>query len=134
MVVDVVSEPEVPVMVTVEFPVAAALLAVRVSTLVPVVGFVPKAAVTPVGNPDAVRVTLPAKGLTSVTEIVSVTLLPRVTVRVGAEALSVKLPAPAPPQVTPLRANDVGAVLVVPFHVPLNPIPVRLPPAGMLPL
>jgi len=40
-----------------------------------VVGLVPNAAVTPVGNPDAARVTLPAKGLTSVTVMVSVPLL-----------------------------------------------------------
>ena len=45
--------PEVPVMVTVAVPVVAVALAVRVSTLVPVVGFVPNAAVTPLGRPDA---------------------------------------------------------------------------------
>ena len=68
--------PEVPVMVTVELPVVAVELAVRVSTLVPVVGFVPKAAVTPLGRPEAARVTLPVNPPTSVTVIVLVPLPP----------------------------------------------------------
>jgi hypothetical protein len=71
-----VSEPEVPVMVTVEVPTVAVLLAVSVRTLDPVTGLAPNAAVTPLGNPDAARVTLPENGLTSVIEMVSVALLP----------------------------------------------------------
>lgn len=59
MVVLALSVPEVPVMVTVAVPVVAELLAVRVSRLVPVVGFVPNVAVTPLGRPDADSVTLP---------------------------------------------------------------------------
>jgi hypothetical protein len=59
MVVVAVRLPEVPVMVTVAAPVVAVALAVSVSTLVPVVGFVPKAAVTPLGRPEAASVTLP---------------------------------------------------------------------------
>jgi hypothetical protein len=76
MVVVAVSVPEVPVMVTVELPNVAVLLAVNVSTLVLVVGLVANAAVTPVGRPEAARVTLPANGLTSVTVMVSVALAP----------------------------------------------------------
>ena len=76
MEVDAVSVPEVPVMVTVEFPVVAVPLAVSVSMLLPVAGLVPKVAVTPLGRADAARVTLPANGLISVTVMVSVTLLP----------------------------------------------------------
>jgi hypothetical protein len=53
---------------------------------------------------------------------------------VAAEGFSEKLPVPTPPHVVPFKANDVGTALVVPFHVPLKPIPVRLPPAAMLPL
>ena len=83
--------PEVPVMVTVEVPVVAVELAVRVSTLVPVVGFVPNAAGTPLGNPDAARVTLPLNPFTSVTVMVLVPLLPWVTVRLLGESESVKL-------------------------------------------
>ncbi|MFZ0808530.1 MAG: hypothetical protein WAN03_20220, partial [Candidatus Sulfotelmatobacter sp.] len=58
-VVFAVKLPEVPVIVTVAFPVVAVLLAVSVITLDPVVGFVPNVAVTPLGKPDAARLTLP---------------------------------------------------------------------------
>lgn len=83
--------PEVPVIVTVELPVVAVELAVRVRTLVPVVGFVPKAAVTPLGRPDADRVTPPLNPPTSVTEIVLVPLLPCVIDRLLGESDKVKL-------------------------------------------
>jgi len=83
--------PEVPVMVTVEDPVVAVALAVSVSTLVPVVGFVPNAAVTPLGRPDAASVTLPVNPPTSVTVMVLVPLLPCVTVTLLGESESVKL-------------------------------------------
>ena len=76
MVVLAVRPPEVPVMVTVDVPVVAELLAVRVSTLDPVVGFVPNDAVTPLGKPDAARVTLPLNPFAPVTVIVSVAWLP----------------------------------------------------------
>jgi hypothetical protein len=121
-------------MVAVDVPAVAVELAANVTTLAPVVGLVPKVAVTPAGNPLAARVTLPAKGLTSVTVIVSVPLAPCAIDKAPAEGFSVKLPRLAAPQVTPLTANEVGTALVVPFHVPLNPIPVRLPPAATLPL
>ena len=75
MVVVAVTLPEVPVMVIVDVAAVAVLLAVSVSTLVPVVGLVPNAAVTPLGSPDAARVTLPVNPPTSVTPIVSVPLL-----------------------------------------------------------
>ena len=76
MVVDAVSVPEVPLMVIVEVPAAAVLLATNVTTLVPVVGLVPNVAVTPVGSPEAASVTLPLKGLISFTVMVSVPLAP----------------------------------------------------------
>ena len=76
MVVVADNVPDVPVIVTVEDPVVAVLLAVKVSTLLPVVGFVPNEAVTPLGRPDAVSVTLPVNPPTSVTLIVLVPLLP----------------------------------------------------------
>lgn len=88
--------PEVPVMVTVALPVVAVALAVSVSTLLPVVGFVPNDAVTPLGRPDAARVTLPLNPSTSVTVIVLVPLLPWVIVRLLGEADSVKLGDPDP--------------------------------------
>lgn len=83
--------PEVPVIVTVEVPVVAVLLAVRVSTLVPLVGFVPNDAVTPLGRPDAASVTLPLNPPRSVTVIVLVPLLPWLIVRLLGESESVKL-------------------------------------------
>jgi len=91
MVAVAVKLPEVPVMVTVADPVVAVLLAVSVSTLVPVVGFVPNDAVTPLGRPDAASVTLPENPPTSVTVIVLVPLLPCVTDTLLGEADRVKL-------------------------------------------
>jgi hypothetical protein len=90
-VVVAVKLPDVPVMVTVAVPVVAVLLAVRVKVLVEVVGFVLNAAVTPLGNPDAARVTLPENPPTSVTVIVLVPLPPCVTATLVGEAASVKL-------------------------------------------
>jgi hypothetical protein len=90
-VVVAVRVPDVPVIVTVDVPVVAVALAVSVSTLVPVVGFVPKVAVTPLGRPDAARVTLPVNPPTSFTVIVLVPLLPWVIVRLLGESESVKL-------------------------------------------
>jgi hypothetical protein len=135
IVVDVVSVPEVPVIVAAEVPAVAVLLAANVTTLAPVVGFVPNVAVTPLGNPDAASVTLPVNVPISVTAMVSVPLAPWAIDRVGVEGASVKLPVDVePPQVVPFTANDAGAALATPFQVPLNPMPERLPPAGMLPL
>jgi len=116
MVVPEVSVPEVPVMVTAATPTVAVLLAVNVSTLVPVVGLVPNAAVTPPGSPEAARVTLPANGLTSVTVMVSVALLPRLIDSALAEGFSVKLP----PVVT------VRAMVVVLLIVPEVPVMVTV--------
>ena len=76
IVANAVSAPEVPLIVIVDVPVAAVLLAVSVSTLEPVAGFVANAAVTPLGNPVAASVTAPVNPPTSLTEIVLVPLLP----------------------------------------------------------
>src|SRR5580658_2704745 len=91
MLVVAVKLPDVPVMVTVAAPVVAVALAARVNTLLPVVGFVPNVAVTPVGRPEAARVTLPVKPPMSVTAIVLVPLLPCTTLNVLGVADSVKL-------------------------------------------
>jgi hypothetical protein len=53
--------PEAPVMVTVNVPVVAVLFAVRVSVLVLVVVLGLKDAVTPVGRPEADKLTLALK-------------------------------------------------------------------------
>lgn len=50
--------PDTPVTVTVEVPTVALALAVKVNVLVVVAGLGLKAAVTPLGNPEALKVTL----------------------------------------------------------------------------
>ena len=72
MVVVADNDPEVPLMVTVDVPVAAVALAVRVSVLLPVVEAGLKDAVTPAGNPEAARLTLPENPFSSVTLICDV--------------------------------------------------------------
>jgi len=86
-----VSVPLTPVMVTVDVPVVAVELAVKVTTLVEVVGLVPKLAVTPLGRPEADKVTLPVKPPEGVTVMVLLPLLPWVTLRLVGEAERVKL-------------------------------------------
>ena len=84
MVVVALVEPEVPVMVMVEDPTVAAALAVSVS--VPPL----HAAVTPLGRPEAAKVTVPLNPFTSVTVMVSVAVLPWVSDRLAADGASVK--------------------------------------------
>ena len=92
IVVVAVRLPEVPVIVTVAVPVVAVLLAVSVSALVLVAGFVPNVAVTPLGKPEAARVTLPENPPRSVTVIVLVPpVAPCVMLRLLGEAASEKL-------------------------------------------
>src|SRR5215471_15085970 len=78
-------------MVTVEVPGVAVELAVNVTTLVEVVGFVPKLAVTPAGKPEADKVTLPVKPPEEVTVIVLLPLDPWLTLKLAGEADSEKL-------------------------------------------
>jgi hypothetical protein len=64
-------------MVTVVVPAVAASLAVSVRTLVPLVGFVPQVADTPVGNVDVTaRFTLPVNPYCGVIVMVDVPELP----------------------------------------------------------
>jgi hypothetical protein len=87
--------PEVPVMVTVAVPVVAELLAVSVRVLVVVAGFVLNDAVTPLGNPDADKLTLPLNPFCGVTVSVLAPFVPCVIVKPLGEAESVKLAAGA---------------------------------------
>jgi hypothetical protein len=57
-VVDAVAEPEVPVMVSVAGPSAAVLLAVSISSELPIAGLATKDAVTPLGRPETLKLTL----------------------------------------------------------------------------
>ncbi len=65
-----------PVIVTVDVPVAAPLLAVSVNVLVVVVLLGLNDAVTPLGRPEVDRATLPLKPFCGVTVIVLVPLVP----------------------------------------------------------
>lgn len=72
--------PAVPVIVTLDAPAAAALVAVKVSVLVPDALAAPNAAVTPAGNPDAARVTVPLKPFCGATLMVLLTEPPGATI------------------------------------------------------
>src|SRR5690348_6131597 len=73
--------PEVPVMVTVAVPVVAMLLAVSVKVLVVVALLGLNEAVTPLGRPEADRLTLELKPFCGVTAMVLVPLAPWVTAK-----------------------------------------------------
>jgi hypothetical protein len=72
IVVEFVRLPDVPVTVTFVVPVVAVLLAVRVTTLDVVAGFEPNEAVTPLGNPEADKLTLPLNPFCGLTVMVLV--------------------------------------------------------------
>jgi hypothetical protein len=90
-VVEFVKLPEVPVMVTVTVTVDAVLLAVSVNVLVLIVLVGLNEAVTPLGRPEADKVTLPLKPFCGVTVIVLVPLVPWVSAKLLGDAESVKL-------------------------------------------
>jgi len=85
-----VSDPDVPLTVMVLVPVVAVLLAVKVRTLVDVVGLVPNVAVTPLGRVEVDSVTDPLKPFAGVTVMVLLPLLPCFTVKLVGEAESEK--------------------------------------------
>jgi hypothetical protein len=124
--------PEVPVMVTVVAPVVAVLLAVSVRVLVVVAGFVLNDAVTPLGRPEADKLTLPLKPFCGVTVIVLVPALPCVTVKLLGEAERAKFAAGAEltvraivvefdklPEV-PVMVTVAAPVVAVPLAVSVN--------------
>jgi hypothetical protein len=90
MVVVCDSVPETPVIVIVDVPVVAVELAVKVTTLVELVGLVPNEAVTPEGSAEFESVTLPVNPPLGVTVIVELPLLPCVTLKLLGEADSEK--------------------------------------------
>jgi hypothetical protein len=92
IVVELAKLPEVPVIVTVAAPVVAVLLAVNVNVLVAVVaGLRLKDAVTPLGRPEAERLTLLLKPFSGVTVIVLAPLAPCVIVKLVGDADTEKL-------------------------------------------
>lgn len=104
-----VVEPDVPVTVTVAVPVVAEEEAVSVSVEVAVplaggvTGFGENAAVTPLGNPEAVRLVAALKPFKLVTVIVLLPLEPCVTVSDDGEAATLKSGVGLPPQVGNLK-------------------------------
>lgn len=76
MVVEAVKPDEAPVTVTVTVPVVAVPLAVRVRVLVLLVLAGLKDAVTPLGSPEADKLTAPLKPLSGLTVMLLVLLLP----------------------------------------------------------
>jgi hypothetical protein len=81
--------PDAPVMVIVAAPVVAVPLAVSVNVLVLAVLLGLKDAVTPLGVPDADKLTLPVKPFWGVTVIVLAPLAPCAIVKVFGDAESV---------------------------------------------
>jgi hypothetical protein len=75
-------------MVIVPVPVLAAALAVNVNVLDDVAGFGLNAAVTPLGRPEAARLTLPLKPFAGLIVTVLVPLLPCTTLNVFGVAVS----------------------------------------------
>ena|SRR5882672_4515218 len=86
-----VSAPDVPVIVTVAAPTVAVASAVSV-TAWGAFGLAPTVAVTPAGNPDADKLTLPVNPPDGVTVIVLLPLSPWAKLKLAGEADSVKFP------------------------------------------
>jgi hypothetical protein len=81
--------PDVPVTVTVAVPVVAVPVATNVNVLVVLVVLGLNDAVTPLGRPDADKLTLPLKPFWAVTVIVLAPLVPCMTVRLVGDAARV---------------------------------------------
>jgi hypothetical protein len=142
IVVLAVSEPELPVMVTVAVPTVAVLLAASVSALVAVAGLVANTAVTPLGRPDAARVTDPVNPFRSVTVMVLVALRPSAIEIAGAEGVSEKVGVGLALTVTvmavlatKLLAVPTMLTVVVPITAELLAVSVRTlePVVGLVP-
>jgi hypothetical protein len=89
IVVVFVKLPDVPVTVIETVPVVAVVLAVSVSVVEEVAGFGLNEAVTPLGSPEAEKLTSPVKPFWGVMVIVLVPLLPWVMLRLVGDAARV---------------------------------------------
>jgi hypothetical protein len=89
IVVVLIKPLNVPVTVTVAVPVVAVLLAVNVSVLVVAVLLGLSDAVTPLGRPDADKLTLPLKPFCGVTVMVLAPVAPCTIVKLFGDAESV---------------------------------------------
>jgi hypothetical protein len=101
-----VSDPDVPVIVTVALPVAAVLLALRVSVLDPVVLAGLNDAVTPEGSPDALNATLPLNPFCGEIVSVLVPLEPCAMLNDAGEAAIEKSGAGAVEDTAKIRSSD----------------------------
>ena len=79
-----------PVTVTVTVPVVAVLLAIRVNVLEAVAGFGLNKKVTPLGRPEADKLTVPLKPFCGVTVTLLVPVVPWVTFKLPGDAEMVK--------------------------------------------
>jgi hypothetical protein len=95
-------------------PVVAVLLAVKVRTLVELVGLVPNVAVTPLGRVELARLTDPVNPLLGVTVIVLLPFVPCFTVKLDGDADSEKFGAAG--------ALTVRLIEVVCVNVPEVPV------------
>ena len=118
--VEFVKLPDVPAIVNVAVPVVAVLLADSVKVLVLIVLLGLKDAVTPLGRPDADRLTVSLKPFCGVTVIVVAPSVPCVMVKLLGEANRVKF------------GVDVGQ-LFTKFAALRVPIPVAKSQPGVVP-
>jgi len=113
--------PDVPVIVTVTVPVAAVLPAVSVIVLVLAVLLGLNDAVTPLGSPEADKLTLPLKPVCGVTVIVLVPLPPCRIVTLLGELESERFGGGATGAVTETLSKVAVASAVVPPRVTASP-------------
>ena len=108
--------PDVPVIVTVDVPSVAVALAARVKVLVLVAGLELKLAVTPLGNPEADKMTLPLKPFDGLIVIALVSLVPCTSVKLLGLAESAKVG----------DGLTVNAIEVVSLRLPDVPVTVTV--------
>jgi len=125
-VVVLVKPPDVPVRVTEAAPVVAALVTVSVNVLVAVAGLGLNEAVTPLGKPDADKLTLPLKPFCGVTVMVLAALPPCVVVTLLGEVERVKFGGGAA-----FTVREIVAEFVKPPDVPMMET-VTVPVAAVL--
>jgi hypothetical protein len=112
-VVVTVREPDLPVMITLYCPTAAALLATRVSKLLPTVGFGEKDAVTPLGRPETARFTLPTNPKRGLTETEVEPEVPWPTLKAFAESVKDGAPMVRAKVVVSVRVPEVPVMVMV---------------------
>jgi hypothetical protein len=113
-VVVLVKPPDVPMRVTEAAPVVAALVTVSVNVLVAVAGLGLNEAVTPLGKPDADKLTLPLKPFCEETVMVLAALPPCVVVTLLGEVERVKFGGGAA-----FTVREIVAEFVKPPDVPM---------------